>query len=287
MIITRRYFPKIDKPGRKGGIESKYILGLLLSWVIFFCFMTAYSYSYMLITDNSYYSSWQQAFQCVLKDWIVWVALSPLLLRTAAKHDISTQEGLKFLARSFLICILFSGTYRVLVEYWVQGYDAIKTIYVYFPRYIVASLLTLLTCTFYAYKLQTEAQIRNYKHQIHSFEETMNKSAQSFVVYKGRSKAVINAQDIIYVRVNGNYLEIHTKESSYLMRKTMKEIETQLAADQFIRIHRSYIVRRSEIHTICRNSLEAKMHNNQRLRIGKKYLKSLPHFHQAESNKMS
>ncbi|MDU0352969.1 LytTR family DNA-binding domain-containing protein [Paraglaciecola aquimarina] len=251
---------------------------LLLLWATFFTFMTAYCYSYMLVINDSPYYSWQQALQCVIKDWLVWLAVSPWLLHAACNQNLSTRKGRWVSLTTLAFCCLMVSSYRVLIEYLVQGYDAISTIYIYFPRYVVASALTLITCSFYMYRLRTEAQLKQFESELSQLQNVSTNAAQTFVVYKGQAKVIISELDIICIQVSGNYLQIQTIDDNYLMRKTMKEIEQELAADKFVRIHRSHLVKLSAIHSICRSTLDAKLHNQQILPIGKKYLKSLPHF---------
>lgn len=68
------------------------------------------------------------------------------------------------------------------------------------------------------------------------------------VVVKSRSKIhIIPVQDIIYLEAQDDYVMIYTHQSRYLKQKTMKFFDVHLPAEDFIRIHRSYIVRLSEI----------------------------------------
>jgi len=68
------------------------------------------------------------------------------------------------------------------------------------------------------------------------------------VVVKSRSKIhVIPIEKIIYIEAQDDYVMIYTPESKHLKQKTMKFFETHLPDEDFVRIHRSYIVRISEI----------------------------------------
>ena len=68
------------------------------------------------------------------------------------------------------------------------------------------------------------------------------------VVVKSRSKIhVIPVDDIRYIEAQDDYVMIYTREHKYLKQKTMKYFESHLPADDFVRIHRSYIARLSEI----------------------------------------
>jgi two-component system LytT family response regulator len=53
--------------------------------------------------------------------------------------------------------------------------------------------------------------------------------------------------DIVWVQADGDYVTVHTRERSHLIRATMKAMEEQLAGRGFQRIHRSSIVNLNEI----------------------------------------
>jgi two-component system LytT family response regulator len=61
---------------------------------------------------------------------------------------------------------------------------------------------------------------------------------------------VIPVNDIDYIEADGDYVKLHTAKSAYLKEKTMKYFEENLPAQQFIRIHRSYIVNVNEVSKI-------------------------------------
>jgi two-component system LytT family response regulator len=68
------------------------------------------------------------------------------------------------------------------------------------------------------------------------------------VVVKSRSRInVIPVDDIIYLEAQDDYVMIYTLQSKHLKQKTMKFFEAHLPAGDFVRIHRSYIVKLSEI----------------------------------------
>ena len=68
------------------------------------------------------------------------------------------------------------------------------------------------------------------------------------VVVKSRSRIhVIPVDDIIYLEAQDDYVMIYTLQSKHLKQKTMKFFEAHLPVEDFVRIHRSYIVRLSEI----------------------------------------
>ncbi|WP_462266810.1 LytR/AlgR family response regulator transcription factor [Mucilaginibacter sp.] len=80
---------------------------------------------------------------------------------------------------------------------------------------------------------------------------TQTAVAQERVVVKTGTKVkIIPVQDILYLAADDDYVSIHTAEGSFLKNKTMGFFEQTLDARHFVRVHRSYILKISEITRI-------------------------------------
>jgi DNA-binding LytR/AlgR family response regulator len=64
----------------------------------------------------------------------------------------------------------------------------------------------------------------------------------------------LSYDDILYVENIGDYVKIFTKKQSYIVHTTMKYLEEKLGND-FLRVHRSYIVHLDKIVDIEENTL--------------------------------
>ncbi|WP_192822128.1 LytTR family DNA-binding domain-containing protein [Rufibacter sp. LB8] len=53
---------------------------------------------------------------------------------------------------------------------------------------------------------------------------------------------IIPVQDILYLEAYDDYVKIHTGSGCFLKKKTMGYYEKTLAADQFVRVHRSFML---------------------------------------------
>jgi DNA-binding LytR/AlgR family response regulator len=62
--------------------------------------------------------------------------------------------------------------------------------------------------------------------------------------------------DIIYVEGMKDYLKIHTTEHTIITHQTMSEMENILPSDQFLRIHKSYMVAVARIKAVFGNSVD-------------------------------
>ena len=58
---------------------------------------------------------------------------------------------------------------------------------------------------------------------------------------------LVSVSDILFIKSSGNYVELFTRMDKYLMRGTINQIETELDGEIFTRIHRSTIIKKSEI----------------------------------------
>jgi len=62
--------------------------------------------------------------------------------------------------------------------------------------------------------------------------------------------------DILYAEVLGNYVTIYTERKKIIAYLTMKSLESQLSASDFIKIHQSFLVNRSKIESVEGNDLK-------------------------------
>jgi two-component system LytT family response regulator len=53
---------------------------------------------------------------------------------------------------------------------------------------------------------------------------------------------IIPEQEINYIEANDDYIKIFTKDGNYLKKSTLSHIEQTLDPQQFVRVHRSYLV---------------------------------------------
>ncbi len=86
---------------------------------------------------------------------------------------------------------------------------------------------------------------------IQKTQELLRTDQLDRVVVKVGSKIhIIAVSKINFIEAMDDYVRIHTEEGKYLKQQTMKHLEAHLLADDFVRIHRSYIVAVSQISKI-------------------------------------
>ena len=97
-------------------------------------------------------------------------------------------------------------------------------------------------------------------------------SASRLLVLKSDYKNVTVAVDtILYIESIDNYVKVHlTDGTSVLSKMTLRSVEELLPPDEFVRIHRSYVVPCSRVATFTRTEVTLAQ-TNRTLPVGKKY----------------
>jgi two-component system LytT family response regulator len=73
---------------------------------------------------------------------------------------------------------------------------------------------------------------------------------QRIVVKKGINIVILPIHTVHYIEAFDDYVKVHTKEGFYLKKKTMSHYEKTLDPQQFVRVHRSYLMNLSELTRI-------------------------------------
>ncbi len=92
----------------------------------------------------------------------------------------------------------------------------------------------------------------------------------------------VPVKDILWIDAAGDYMCVHTltlehdkpQENTYILRKTMKELETCLDPKQFIRNHRSTIVNKHVIEKFCsqvNGEYYLVLNNGKELKVSRSY----------------
>jgi two-component system, LytTR family, response regulator len=94
----------------------------------------------------------------------------------------------------------------------------------------------------------------------HSDEKS---SPEKYLMIKVEYSTVrVDLEQILYIEGLKDYIKIYTGKKPLLTKSTMKNIEEKLPSDQFIRVHKSFIVALTKIESI----------ENNRIIIGEKYI---------------
>jgi DNA-binding LytR/AlgR family response regulator len=99
-------------------------------------------------------------------------------------------------------------------------------------------------------------------------------AASSILLRKGKKLIPVNVSKIDWIESDGNYLDIFVGDDRYTMRKSLKAILESLSSDDFIKIHKQYIVRITAIEEVFLSDNKVKVRDTF-LPIGRKYKSEL------------
>lgn len=104
------------------------------------------------------------------------------------------------------------------------------------------------------YKYSKEKEKRQERELLYSLVQ--NQDSEGFIFVKSNSRLVkLRTKDIYFVEALKDYVVINTLNSRYTIHSTMKDIERKLPGNEFLRVHRSYIVRLDKIEAVDQPNL--------------------------------
>lgn len=119
------------------------------------------------------------------------------------------------------------------------------------------------------------AQPENPEKNTATILETYNQNQEylnRIVVKSGNKIVIVPSEEIVYLKADDDYVEIHTDSQKLLKNKTLKFYEKNLNPKNFIRTHRSYLLNIREIAHIEnyeKDSHIAILKNNSKIPVSK------------------
>jgi two-component system, LytTR family, response regulator len=139
--------------------------------------------------------------------------------------------------------IIFSTAYD---QFAIRAFEANAIDYLLKP-YPFERVVTALNKVIEKLKVKTPSPEIDRLLETHDAESTI---LNRVVVKSGRKIQVIPAESIYYIESQDDFVMIYCGEGHFMKQKTMKFFEQHLNADQFVRIHRSYLLNLSCISEI-------------------------------------
>ncbi|MFY0591704.1 LytR/AlgR family response regulator transcription factor [Roseivirga sp.] len=94
---------------------------------------------------------------------------------------------------------------------------------------------------------------------VNKLAEQTEKASQNYLFLKSGYEFIrIEKSDLRYIKGDGNYVGFHTSERKVLCRMKMDEAESLVSSDDFIKVHRSYIVNKTIILKVEKHQLHIK-----------------------------
>lgn len=98
------------------------------------------------------------------------------------------------------------------------------------------------------------------------------KTGTDFIYLRVDRKLVkIILSEVLYIESARDYVRVFTKDKSYITRQTISSVEAMLSGNDFVRIHRSFIISVTQIKSFTNELVEI---GNKELPIGKLYRNS-------------
>ena len=99
-------------------------------------------------------------------------------------------------------------------------------------------------------------------------EKTISRNSDDFFVKSGNGLVRVNFSDLIFAKAEDNYTRLFTTQKNFVLSSTLKTITEKLPSQNFIRIHRSYVINPLFIDKIKDGYVYIK---NHQLPIGRSY----------------
>ena len=80
--------------------------------------------------------------------------------------------------------------------------------------------------------------------------EAQDGYVQRILIKTHQNIKIIPVEQVILLAADDDYVNVHTEEGQYLKNKTMRFYETHLDPNEFVRVHRSYIIRLDQLTRI-------------------------------------
>jgi two-component system LytT family response regulator len=101
---------------------------------------------------------------------------------------------------------------------------------------------------------------------------------KSITVRIGNRLVWVNTKDISWIGADGDYVSLSSSNKSYLLREPIHKLIDKLDPDQFIRVHRSTIVRIdqvAELRNLNNRDALIRLHDGTPLRVSRTYIDAL------------
>lgn len=179
-----------------------------------------------------------------LREWGLWLLLTPAI-SAALHHRRRLASGpLAFYILLTLAALALSLGYRVGIDLALsQEARLINSLVYFFPQYALALAIVIA-----GWHLLQRVQAQPDRSADQADPQVA--PASTLLVTRGSREALIRIDDILALSAAGNYVEIHTAAGNYLRRSTLKQLAARLPTGQFVRTHRSHLVRLTAIDSI-------------------------------------
>lgn len=107
--------------------------------------------------------------------------------------------------------------------------------------------------------------------RMHDLLRVSESAARQLLLKSEYKNVTISVDTIVYIESIDNYIKIHLADGTSVLSKIpLRSIEEQLSQEEFVRIHRSFVVAKNRIASFTRSEIILEK-NGKSLPVGKKY----------------
>jgi DNA-binding LytR/AlgR family response regulator len=211
----------------------------LVTWAIFIVAMCAYCLLHQAFVRDVT-PDLGRTLIVALQEWGVWALIGPWVLKYLADDARGRRWGR--LARDGALVALIAALVPVAFDTIAQVRDLTASLALFWPRNLAAVAIVYLVWRVF---LREQAEQRSAPRAVPLTQDAPGE--RTLLVSRGASQCLIRLDEVQAVSAAGNYIEILARDQRFLMRATMVQMNSQLPASHFVRIHRSHIIRIDEI----------------------------------------
>jgi two-component system, LytTR family, response regulator len=103
-------------------------------------------------------------------------------------------------------------------------------------------------------------------------------ACERLLVPDGERLQLIDAASVEWLEADDNYVHVHTAARSYLLRRTLQDLLSQLGEQRFVRVHKSAAVNLDAIGSLTplfKGDYEIHLHNGRIVRLSRRYREAL------------
>jgi|ADGO01.1.fsa_nt_gi hypothetical protein len=175
------------------------------------------------------------------KEWGAWIVLTPIafsLFRMLDTRAAWYRQVLTGIAVAFIAALV-----PTIVDHLTGIRPAFSSLAIFWPRFMA---MTLVIYLLWRVLLRRTPPVEPSP----AAAPTLASRPETLLVSKGADQCLIRLGDIQHASAAGNYIELWARNQRYLIRSTMAKLEALLASGDYVRIHRSHLVRVDEIERI-------------------------------------
>lgn len=259
-----------------------------ICWGAFIVLLSCYCAVYQIVV-NDVPANFAASFTYVFKNWGVWLISTPIMFATLRKYSTKWHDRAVEFVALVAVVVFISAAVPVAIDLLTHARDAATSLMIFLPRYVaVVGVVYLVWHVFLRERRAvTETETVDVTPLPPMIEPAPSapEPPATLLVSKGADQCLIQIDRIACVSAAGNYVEIVERGHRYLMRATLKQVEDLLPATDFIRIHRSHLVRRDEIERIKSQPSgngTVQLRGGQLLPMSKKHKQALQRYRPAE-----